>query len=178
MEKLDLSRSYFDSLGFAVGFEIDATEVAQRCLELQRAYHPDRHVSSSDAQRRYAEQCSAYINQAKATLVSPLKRGIYLLQQQGLVDGEESLRVTDTLFLMEQMELRERLADAEDADDPFAELDLLRSEAEQLHGEWLAAVAGAFASDDGNAAVEMLAKLQFVDKLLREIELLEERLDD
>lgn len=51
---------------------------------------------------------SAYINEAKATLLNDLQRAIYLMRLRGM-DLEEDLKVDDSAFMMEIFEIQEEI---------------------------------------------------------------------
>jgi molecular chaperone HscB len=76
--------------------------------ELQRQFHPDKFANSSDMEKRLSVQHSAQINDAYQTLKIPLKRAIYQLSLLGL-ELKDNETAMDPMFLMEQMELREKL---------------------------------------------------------------------
>ena len=58
---------------------------------------------------------SALVNKAYSTLTNPLKRGMYLLQLNGL-SIEEDAKEMDKEFLMEIMERNEEIEHEKDAD--------------------------------------------------------------
>ena len=119
---VDFSKNYFELFGLPVGFRLDKAALSERYRELQRVVHPDRFASGSDQERRISLQQATLVNEAFESLKDPLKRAQYLLQLNGIHDeGRETTK--DTAFLMEQMELREALAEARHQADPHAALD-------------------------------------------------------
>ncbi len=54
---------------------------------------------------------SAYINEAKATLLDDLKRAIYLMELRG-VEVEGSTEIQDNKFMMEMFMLQEEIEEA------------------------------------------------------------------
>jgi molecular chaperone HscB len=79
---------------------------------------------------------------------------------------------------MQQMELRESLVEAAEAEDPFAELERLEAESKALEAAEYSQFNAALAAEDLDSAEVSIRKLQFITKLLREIEAAEDRLDE
>lgn len=173
-----LQQNHFELFGLEPGFELDLENIAERYRDLQRAVHPDKFANASDQERRLSVQQAAQINEAYHILKSPLARARYLLELQGITldDNDTSM---DPMFLMEQMELRESLAGIRGNSDPFASLMSLRDTIEAKEKGFVASLAEAFASGEQAAlegARETVRKLQFMEKLLSELEEMEEEL--
>lgn len=95
------------------GWSVD-TSALKRAWRLKMAVtHPDRMVGRSDKEQQIGAQQSALINRAYETLLHPLPRAFYLLEKHGVSEVSESDSLEDPELLMEVMELRERLEDAE-----------------------------------------------------------------
>lgn len=173
---MDITRNYFEFLGLPVGFEIDQAELSSRYRELQKRLHPDRHSHQSDREQRLAVQYAAYLNEALATLKSSLRRAQYLLSLRGIDTLSDSRVQLDPMFLMEQMELRERVAEAPEHSNPEAELEQLDAWVTQE----LRALESDFAKAWNDQALEqaelLVRKMQFMSKLRADIEALEDRL--
>ena len=103
---------YFALFGLAPAYDLDAEQLRHRLRELQREYHPDRVAHLDDSARHQAVRQSALINDAYETLSHPVKRAHYLLRTRGVALPPEFSTFSDGAFLMEQMALREDLADA------------------------------------------------------------------
>lgn len=114
--------NFFRLLNLSVSFDIDREKLNNNYHEIQKSIHPDNYANSSALERRISVQKAAQVNDALQTLKSPLLRSIYLLSLYGIELAENNTTV-DPAFLMEQMELRESLAQVAVKDDPFAELD-------------------------------------------------------
>ena len=108
---MELTQNHFELFGLPVAFDVDAQQLAERYRELQRILHPDRYANASDRERRLSIQHAAQVNEAFQTLKSSLRRARYLLQLKGVEFDDEKETHLDPAFLMEQMELREALAD-------------------------------------------------------------------
>lgn len=175
---LDFSRNHFELFGLPVGYALDPELLAERFRALQSAVHPDRFASASDQERRLSMQASTRVNEAFQTLKDPLKRALYLLTLHP--DPGPQAIAQDTAFLMEQMELRETLADAKGARDPQAAVagvldHIVR--AERAIGTELTGLFSDPSPDDLAAARAAVHKLQFLDKCRRDAEALEADLD-
>ena len=175
---MEFTNNFFDIFGLAESYSLDLSSLSSRYRELQKAFHPDRFADKPERERAMAVQWAATINQAFDTLKSPLKRAQYLLAQQGLDSTGEATISSDPVFLMEQMELRETLAEVRGDEDPFAALDAIRARIEREYRQLQQEFASRYSGADYQQALEVVAKMQFFVKLLAEIELLEEDLEE
>ncbi|WP_432696506.1 Fe-S protein assembly co-chaperone HscB [Marinobacterium sp. YM272] len=175
---MDMTRNYFELFDLQPGFDLDLGVLSERYRELQKQWHPDRFAHLSERERRLSVQYTAHLNEAFQSLKSPLRRAQYLLLLAGRDTHGESSSQLDPMFLMEQMELRERLSEVADQDDPESELEQLQQEAEQASRDLRAEFVKLYQSDDLDAAEQVVRKMQFAAKLESEIEALEDRLFD
>lgn len=173
-----LGKNHFELFELQPGFEVEQETLALRYRELQRAVHPDRFANASEQEKRLSVQQAAQINEAVQVLKSPLLRARYLLELNGM-----PLDDTDTTmepgFLMEQMELREALAEVNGKDDPFDALNRVRDDIEGRERMLIQSLQQAFADGSREAlgsAREMVRKMQFMQRLLAEVDDLEENL--
>lgn len=169
-------RNYFELFGLPERFDIDAAELASRYRELQRRFHPDRFAAASESDRRRSVQMTAEINAAYQALRDPVARGRYLLELRGVAMHADTDTRMEPAFLMQQMELREALAEARTATDRGARLARLQRQVEELMEQKVAALRRHLAAsgDDANAAARnAVREMQFLQKLAREIEELE-----
>lgn len=176
--RIDVSQNHFELFGLPVSFDIDGELLSLRYRDLQKEAHPDRFANASDQQRRLSVQLAAQINEAVRVLKSPLARARYLLELKGIVLDDTDTRM-DPGFLMEQMELREALAEIPQAKAPFDALEQLRDQLEARERELIASLRRDF--DDGAAAAlararDTVRKMQFIQRLLGEAEALDEEL--
>ena len=172
----DLARNYFELFGLPVAFAIDGNDLAGRYRTLQRNFHPDKFAHASDQERRLSVQLSARLNEALQTLKDPVKRGRYLLQLKNIATDEETDTVMTPAFLMQQMELREQLADACDA----ATLERIRAQIDRQFNEKLTQLATCLqsaAAADWLEARGLVRELQFLQKLKQEVRAREEALE-
>lgn len=174
---MELQQNYFEIFGLPVAYAVDRQALAKRYRELQQEFHPDRFAAKSEREQMLSMQYAAQINEANNTLKDPVARAAYLLQLAG-VEIKPEQTTADGEFLMQQMILRERLEEVRGAVDAEAELDDLGSEAAGLFAAQESAFSAALDAGDLEAAKGALLKLQFLAKLQRQIEELEEDLLD
>lgn len=178
---IDFSKNYFDLFGLPVGFQIDKGALADHYRDLQKLVHPDRFANASSAEQRLALQQATQVNEGFETLRDPLKRAQYLLLLLGVEAGGDNATTSDHDFLIQQMELREALAEAPQQADPLAELERLMAEIGGLIREQLAQLAVQFedaSPEQLHAARESVLRMQFLNKLHQEAEVLESRLEE
>lgn len=175
---MDISKNYFDFIGLPVSYHVDLAQLAEQARELQKTLHPDRYAHLSDYEQRVAVQYMAYLNEGVATLKSPLMRAQYLLHLQGIDTAGEASAAVDPMFLMQQMELRERLEDIPSQSAPFDELESLADEVSAMLKQLREQFVQHYESEDLQAATSDVRKMQFLEKLVLEIERLEDKLED
>lgn len=171
-----LQQNYFELFGLPVVYDIDTAALSARYRELQRNIHPDKFTQASDAERRLAMQLTARANEALQTLKDPVRRGRYLLQLRGVNTDEETDTAMNAEFLMAQMALRERLAQARTARDAADVLALEHELADEL-GAKSRALAAHLAENTAQASARaraLVREMQFLQKALAEIQALEE----
>jgi len=172
----DLGKNYFELFGLPAAFDIDSADLASRYRELQRRFHPDRFASASESERRLSLQLTAQINAALQTLKDPVARARYLLGLQGVDTGEETDTAMDSAFLIEQMELREGLAEARQAANRHALLESLRQRVDEQFESRTALLRDCFSETSGPSlrkARNLVREMQFLQKLAHEVEELE-----
>ena len=175
---MDFTSNYFEIFGLPVSYQVDLSLLADRYRSMQRKFHPDRYARKPAQEQRLAVQYAAVINQAYTELSSPLLRAQYLLSLQNMA-GYGDVKITrDPQFLMQQIELREKLADLSEANDAFAILDEVAGQAESDYIGLQQVFDQQYSHSDFQGAEETVAKMQFFSKLLNETEQLEQELDD
>jgi len=178
MSTPDFKQNYFQLFNLPVQFALDQAQLGARYRQLQGELHPDRYASASDYEQRVALQYSALVNEAYATLGKPLGRALYLLELAGMSQEEISRQQIDGGFLIEQMELREKLEAMDGLVDPDTVLDHLVTEISgdiQMHQREFAC---AYAASELPAAAAACVKMQYLGKLLQEAEQIESDLMD
>lgn len=136
-------------------FSIDLNALKREFLQLQAKAHPDLHPQEH---KKRAEATSARINEAYKTLQSPLHRAQYLLSQRGIETAEdETAKVDDPELLMEVLEAREQIEEAESEEDLVS----MKDENEVRIQESIKALEQAFAADDVETAKSETVKLRY-----------------
>jgi len=175
---VDFTSNYFELFGLPQSYHVDLKLLADRYHGMQREFHPDRYAGKPAQEQRLAVQYAAVINQAYSQLSSPLLRAQYLLSLQNIDDAGDTKITRDPQFLMQQIELREKLADLSDADDAFTALEEVADAVESEYIELQTVFDQQYSQSRLQEAMETVAKMQFFNKLLIEVEQLEHELDD
>jgi len=174
----DLNINYFDLFSLPIEYQVDLKQLKSQYIELQKVVHPDNFVSANDVEQRMSMQRVSLVNQAYETLKSPLQRAIYLLNLSGQEFDADSQISSDPMFLMEQMALRESLAEVESTEDPMQALDLLLDKAHHAFKQNLKLFDEFYRSANWPAARDEINKMMFSSKFLTEVKEKEERLLD
>ena len=156
---------HFRRLGLEPDFDVDLDIVEKRYLGFQRAIHPDRFATKPAKERAFAERQAVALNEAYEVLKDPLRRAAYLLSLSGIaaaVSRDETVR--DPELLMEAMEAREALMEADSID----KLEKLQAKAGADAIAILSDLSKAFASDDLTAANRLTTRLKYLRKFLEE----------
>lgn len=169
----DFSATYFALFDLPERFDLDQNALKARYRDLQRLYHPDKFASGHAVDRRVAEQFSGRINEAYATLTSPVRRAEYLLVLKG-VERNEAETVKDVDFLHQQMELREDLEDVVNEQ----QCDVFKRKIKHLLSEESAQFELFYEKADYVSALARVSRMHFFDKLMAELEILEARFLD
>ncbi len=180
MQAVDLSSNFFSLFDLPISFDVDLKVLSARYREAQRAAHPDKFANASEAERRLSVQMSARINEAYRVLKDPLSRGRYLLELQG-VALDDADTAFDSAFLMEQIELRERLADVKNSADSVSQLRIIADDI-SAHDKLLVTKMASLLNEASVASLQQARdvsrKLQFFRRLGEEVDTLEDELGD
>ncbi|KAM0787806.1 hypothetical protein ACM66B_003860 [Microbotryomycetes sp. NB124-2] len=109
------STSSFELFNVPPQYSIDTSALKRTFLQYQQKVHPDLFSGQGDKEQ-WARVWSARVNDAYKVLAEGRARGEYLLSLSG-VDIGEAEGVTDPELLMEVMETREALEDADTEED-------------------------------------------------------------
>ncbi len=178
---MSLTENYFSLFGLPEAYTLDTDQLAEKYWLLQRQTHPDRYVGASRRDQLLSAQYAAIVNDAHEVLKSPIKRAIYMLKLRGIeLDSQNSSNLAPD-FLMQQIELREQIENIKTSDNPSAALDVL---ADSL-GDQLSGFERALDKNFGEAsdhsmkdAIETVNKMQFILKLIDEVDSLRDQLLD
>jgi molecular chaperone HscB len=164
------TRDHFELMGLAPSFALDPSVLESRYRDLQGRVHPDRFAAAPAAEQRLALQWAARANEAYQTLRDPVDRARYLLSLKGFDTGEETNTAMPADFLMQQMEWREGVAEAQAAHDA-ARLGALRDAIGKERCEMLRLLERAIDRDSNyDAGCSLVRKLRFLEKLDEEID--------
>jgi molecular chaperone HscB len=159
------SVDHFTRLGLPVSFAVDAAELDRRYFAAQRQLHPDRFATKTPRERAISQSQAVGLNEAYETLKDPLARATYLLGLKGVTANPDGCHtVNDPTLLMEQMERREALMEA---DTPDAASAIAREAASHV-SESEAAIAAAFDRGDLEKAGRETTRLKYLVKLVDE----------
>lgn len=165
--KLNLQSSDFELFGLPEQFAQDADAIDARWKELQREAHPDRFAAEGAAAQRVAMQWSVRINEAYRRLKNPLQRASYLCELRGAPINAENNTAMPARFLIEQMEWREALDEAEGE----AELDELERQLKEARGQTLQRIAQLLDRDsDAAAAAQQVRALMFIERFGQDVQ--------
>ncbi len=114
---MNLQATDFELFELPTAFKQDRTAIDARWKELQRQAHPDKFAAQGAAAQRVAMQYSVRINEGYQRLKDPIKRAAYLCELHGATINAERNTAMPPEFLMEQIEWRETLDEAEKIED-------------------------------------------------------------
>lgn len=178
MAAFDFSQSYYSLFALPLAYDVDASALSQRFRALQTELHPDRFAAASEAERRMSVQAASWVNQAYQTLKDDRLRARYLLELREVAFDDEKDTSSDPQFLIQQMEYREGIEEAQQAADPLAALDHLSAEIKQERAAIKSRFAQAYAESDNATAKDQVLKMRFFERLLGDIDRLQADLED
>ncbi|XP_037673051.1 iron-sulfur cluster co-chaperone protein HscB isoform X1 [Choloepus didactylus] len=148
-------------------FRVDTMKLQHRYQQLQRLVHPDFFSQRSQMEKDFSEKHSTLVNDAYKTLLAPLSRGLYLLKLRGIEIHEGTDNEMDREFLMEIMEINEKLAEAQSE----AATKEIESVVRAKQKEYTDNVSRAFEQDDFEKAKEILTKMKYFSNVEEKIKL-------
>jgi molecular chaperone HscB len=163
---VNLQADDFELFGLIRQFAQDRAALDARWKALQREAHPDRFAAQGAAAQRVAMQWSVRINEAYQRLKDPLKRAAYLCELGGAPVNAHSNTAMPTAFLMQQMEWREALDDA----NAVTALEALQAEVDASRAQLLRHCASLLDQQhDAVAAVGPVRALMFIEKFTQDL---------
>ncbi|MBT9476104.1 Fe-S protein assembly co-chaperone HscB [Polaromonas sp.] len=164
---MNLQSNDFELFSVPMQFAQDGALLSARWKELQREAHPDKFAAQGAAAQRIAMQWSVRINEAYQRLKDPLKRASYLCELHGASIDAEKNTAMPTDFLMQQMQWREALEDAQTLQD-FEEIAVqsnISGREQLLKIEQMLDV-----DRDFCAAAQQVRSLMFIERFASEVE--------
>jgi molecular chaperone HscB len=107
--------NYFELFELPVSLRVDKSSLAKKYFELQKKYHPDFYTNADETDQKDSLEMSATINKGLKVLQQPDETIKYVLQLKGLLEEEEKYQLPPD-FLMEMMEMNEKLLEEDPAD--------------------------------------------------------------
>ncbi|KAJ8043369.1 Iron-sulfur cluster co-chaperone protein HscB, mitochondrial [Holothuria leucospilota] len=148
--------SHFQRLDCENRFDLDVEELQKHFRLLQSKLHPDKFSRRPERVQSFSAQQSSAVNKAYRTLLHPLSRGLYMLELAGhaVEEGDSNIEPT---FLMEIMEINEKLSEL---DDLTAVKQIGDKNEEKLH-ELMKDLAVEFENRNFEKAREILMRLKY-----------------
>ncbi|MDR7308436.1 Fe-S protein assembly co-chaperone HscB [Rhodoferax saidenbachensis] len=163
---MNLQADDFELFGLTRQFAQDRAALDARWKALQREAHPDKFAAQGAAAQRVAMQWSVRINEAYQRLKEPLKRAAYLCELGGAPVNAHSNTAMPAAFLMQQMEWREALDDA----NAVPALEALQAEVDASRAQLLQQCASLLDEQhDAVAAVGPVRALMFIEKFTQDL---------
>ena len=158
--------SPFERFGLSQRFDVDTDALEARFFDLQRRLHPDRFALSGARSLALSQQQAAALNDAYEALRDPVRRAGVLLGLAGReVPGTDTHTIHDPELLMEAMEMREALQEADSTPALMPLIDQTRKHARSCEQD----LAAAFEDKNYEAAARLMLRLRYLLKLNEEI---------
>ncbi|CAF2118723.1 hypothetical protein HID58_008308 [Brassica napus] len=164
IQPVDDSVDYFQIFGLEKKYELEGGSLEGKYKDWQKKLHPDLVHNKSQKERDYAADQSAKVTEACRTLTKRLSRAMYKMKLNGKNINEEET-VTDPTLLMEMMELREAIAEADDS----KELNQIQSQVQENLKQWSDSFADNFESQRFDEAVKCIRRMTYYEKACEEI---------
>ncbi len=163
---MNLQSNDFELFGLAQEFAQDLTAIDACWKSLQREAHPDQFSTQGAAAQRVAMQWSVRINEAYQRLKTPLKRAAYLCELNGSPVNAHSNTAMPKSFLLQQMQWRENLEEANSA----SALEVLSADVSLAEKTLLQQCENLLdAQHDYAQAVSVVRCLMFIDKFSEDL---------
>ena len=175
---MDADTNFFKVFGLPICWQINLKVLKEKHRSLQKAFHPDLFVNSSEAEQQISVKKASAINEGFNVLCSPLLRAQHMLEICGCNANDENATSSDTSFLMKQLEYRESLAKIPEAENSMSELDVFRNKIEDEYVSSQQLFASMIEKKQLGDAKITFSKMQFFSKLLDQISLTEQEIAD
>ncbi|XP_064619365.1 iron-sulfur cluster co-chaperone protein HscB-like [Lineus longissimus] len=152
--------TYFNILGVEMTFDLDLARLRKNFMQYQMKLHPDKFSQKSQEEKQLADDQSAMVNNAYFTLLKPLSRGLYLLEQNGQTLEEGTVKMNNE-FLLEIMELNEQIAEATNKETVIQ----LGKDNNSMLQKMEKKLSEAFKADNISLAKEILQEMKYYDNL-------------
>jgi len=166
--------NHFELFGLTPAYALDLAQLDRAYRDIQSTIHPDRFATAGDAERRASVQMTARVNEAYRTLRSPVHRARYLLELNGADAALETHTAMPAEFLVQQMELREALGEAQSGTDLDRLARQLAADRRALEDQLRDRIDR---ERDFASAGELVRKLMFLERFGDEINAAHDRLE-
>ncbi len=157
----------FALFGVPRRFAQDRQALDDRWRALQAQVHPDRFVLQGTAALNAALQSSVQVNKAYQRLKNPLQRAVYLCDLYGAAVDAENNTAMPAAFLMQQMQWREALEDAQ----AVADVQDLADEVAAYNRAGFSQLAAALDIEhDFPAAAQQVRALMFAERFATDVD--------
>ncbi|UDG79292.1 Co-chaperone protein HscB [Candidatus Ecksteinia adelgidicola] len=167
---------YFSLFQLPVTYPINNKILISRFQKLQRQYHPDLFAYYEKSEQKKALYNSSIINKAYQTLKDPLKCAEHILFLHHYNFHDEQYIMRDTNFLNKQLELREELNIIEYKHKSNILLSKFNQYLNKEIKKYKILIIKQFNTKQWMKAAKTLCRLQFFDKLQKQVEEIEEKL--
>ena len=175
---MDADTNFFKVFGLPLCWQIDLKVLKEKHRSLQKDFHPDLFVNSSEVEKQRSVEKASVINEGFRVLCSPLSRAQHLLELHGCNANDENAISSDTSFLMKQLEYRELLAKIPESENPLAKVEAFRDKIEHEYVSLQQLFASMIQKQQLEDAKITFSKMQFFSKLLDQISLTEQKIED
>lgn len=107
--------NFFEFYDIPESFQPDQANLKKQFYALSKQYHPDFYTTESDERQQEILELSTINNKAYQTLSDPNKRLAYILTQHNLLNEGAKPQLPGD-FLMEMMDINERLMEVDDSE--------------------------------------------------------------
>jgi molecular chaperone HscB len=157
----------FELFGLPRRFAQDRAAIDARWRELQAQVHPDRFAAEGAAAQRVAIQWAVRVNEAYQRLKDPLRRAALICELEGQPIDAASNTAMPRAFLVEQLEWREALDDAQGD----AALQALAERVAAARRAALERIGRALDEQrDAGSAAEQVRSLMFIERFAADVE--------
>ena len=170
-----IKQNHFQLFRLSESFELDLSVLAENYRQLQLEAHPDRFANAPEREKMRAVQLSSYLNEAYDTLKSTLRRAAYLLSLNDVDVEQVSQSDLGMDLLLEQINLREALDELPKDTSALPALENLKTEVTVKLASREQDFAGELQRREFGSAKKFFHEMQFLHKLLAEIDSGEER---
>lgn len=160
--------NYFEFYNIPVSLKPNQADIKKLFYQYSKDYHPDFHTDESELTEEEAIQKSAYNNAAYKTLKDFDKRLKYFLELKEVIKPEDKDEIPQD-FLMEMMDINERIMELQFDNDPD-QFEKLKTEVDTFETKLVESVAGILDKEDLEPSeLEIIKNFYYKKKYLRRL---------